>query len=299
MTKSKDAPNDTNALAVIDMNFDGNVFHADFDAMEMAARAYAEQFDNLPIVTEDDRKEAKKIHGDINSKIREIDSARIAMYREYDKPKAPFTEKCNSIIAILREQAKYIDDGLKRKDAEFHDHREALLLQEYEAAAKELMPHIPLDVFTVKEPKLLGRTWGDVKACNTLLDMIETAVSDRKTIKASCQEFHVEADIAYCKTLNLSAALDHHRNLVESRRELDEHERRMRDVSLVDEPKPEPAPISKPAQPAYPTPAKRKSEPLQSWSFDFIGTRTQAEQLAKCAREIGVTSDGIKARKSK
>ena len=42
-----------------------------------------------------------------------------------------------------------------------------------------------------------------------------------------------------------------------------------------------------------------RGEPVQDWIFNFRGTRTQAEQLAESAREIGVTSDGIKARRSK
>lgn len=299
MAKPKDQPDSTSALAVIDMNFDGNVFHADFPAMEQAAKAYAKQFDDLPIVTDDDRKQAKKIRAEINSKAKEVDDARIAMYKAYDQPKEPFTAKCNAIISILNDQVKYIDDGLKRKDEEFRSHREAVLLREYEATGKELMPHIPLDVFTAREPKLLGRTWGDVKACKELSEAIITAVRDRETIKASCQEFHVDADMEYCRTLNIRTALDKHKQLVEQRKQREEHESLMRDVALVDEPKPEPVGESKPAQPSYPSPAKRKGEPLQDWCFDFRGTKSQAVQLAKCAREIGVTSNGIKPRRSK
>lgn len=299
MPKTKDQPDTTNALAVIDMSYDGNVFSADFKAMEKAARAYAKQFDNMQIVTDDDRKRAKDIRADINGRIKEINSARIALYKKYDEPKFDFTAKCNAVIAILEEQSKYIDDGIKRKDEEFRATREALLSQEYEATAKELMPHIPLDVFTSRESKLLGRTWDDRKACNFLVGMIVNAIEDRDMIKANCQEFHVEADMAYCQTLDLRAALDRHTQLVEQRKQREEHERLMRDVALVDDPKPEPAPENKPVQASYPTPAKRRGEPVQDWIFNFRGTRTQAEQLAESAREIGVTSDGIKARRSK
>lgn len=296
MPKSKDQPDTTNALAVIDMSYDGNVFSADFKAMEKAARAYAKQFDDMQIVTEDDRKKAKDIRADINGRIKEINAARIALYKQYDEPKTDFTAKCNGIIAILQQQSEYIDDGIKRKDEEFRAQREALLLKEYEATAKELMPHIPLDVFTRRETKLLGRTWGDAKACKELSEAIITAVHDRETIKASCQEFHVDADMAYCQSLDLRLALERHAHLVEQRKQREEHERLMRDAALVDDPKPEPTPESKPVQASYPTPAKRRGEPVREWSFDFRGTRSQAEQLAKCARDIGVTSDGIKAR---
>ena len=299
MNKTKDQPDSANALAVIEMNYDGNVFSADFDAMERAALAYAKQFDNLPIITEDDRKIANGIKSDINGRIKEINAARIALYKQYDEPKTDFTAKCNGIISILEVQAQYIDDGLKRKDEEFHSQREALLLQEYEATAKELMPHIPLEVFIGREPKLLGRTWGDVKACKELAETIITAVRDRETIKASCQEFHVDADMEYCRTLDIRAALDRHKQLVEQRKQREEHESLMRDVALVDEPKREQAGESKPVQPSYPIPAKRKGEPLQDWCFDFRGTKSQAVQLAERAREIGVTSDGIKPRRSK
>lgn len=297
MSKPKDQPDTTNALAVIDMSYDGNVFSADFNAMEKAARAYAKQFDDLPIITESDRKEAKSIKAEINNRIKEVNAARIDLYRRYDQPKEDFTAKCNGVIAILREQADYIDAGLKRKDDEFRAHREAMLLQEYEATAKELMPHIPLSVFTARETKLLGRTWDDAKACKALFSMIEKAVECRESIKETCKEFHVEADMAYCQTLDILAAISRHQQLVEQRRRLEEHERKMRDAALVDDPKPEPAPESKPVQASYPSPAKRKGEPVMDWNFDFRGTRTQAEQLARFAREIGVTSDGIKARR--
>ncbi|MEG1246512.1 DUF1351 domain-containing protein [Gordonibacter sp.] len=290
----------TNALAVIDMDFDGNIFKADFDGMEKAARLYAKQFDNLPIVTEDDRKQAKTFKADINNRIKEINASRIALYKRYDEPKAPFTARCDGIIAILNEQAEYIDAGLKRKDKEFLGHREALLLQEYEAIAKELMPHIPLDVFTRADTKLLGRTRDDEKACKALGDMIITAVRDREAIKASCQEFHVEADMEYCRTLDIHAALDKNKQLADGRMRREEHERMMREVALVDEPAPEPKQEIKPAPSHYPSPAKRKGEPVCEWCFGFLATRSQAESLAAYARTLGIKSDGIKkARKSK
>ena len=96
MPKTKDQPDTTNALAVIDMSYDGNVFSADFKAMEKAARAYAKQFDNMQIVTDDDRKRAKDIRADINGRIKEINSARIALYKKYDEPKFDFTAMLSS-----------------------------------------------------------------------------------------------------------------------------------------------------------------------------------------------------------
>lgn len=296
MAKDKDQPDNTNALAVIKMNYDGNVFFADFEAMEKAARAYAKQFDDTQIVTDGDRKKAKDIRAEINGRIKEINAARIALYKQYDEPKADFTLKCNGIIAILEAQSKYIDDGIKRKDEEFRSQREALLLHEYEATAMDLMAHIPLAVYIRHDTKLLGRTWDDAKACKELSETIITAVHDRETIKANCQEFHVEADMEYCQSLDLRLALERHAQLVEQRKQREEHERLMRDAALVDDHKPGPTPESKPVQASYPTPAKRRGEPVREWSFDFRGTRSQAEQLAKYAREIGVTSDGIKAR---
>ena len=115
---------------------------------------------------------------------------------------------------------KQIDEAAERqKQARIN-----ILAGEYEAVAPDLMELIPLEVFIAKNQKLVSRDkrfTGD-KACDLLDEMIADAVHDRERIREA--EYATEADMAYCRTLDIRAALDENDRLKREKAEREAHE---------------------------------------------------------------------------
>lgn len=283
------------ALAVIEMGATSGGLTADFAAMKTAAKAYVKQFESMEIVTDEDRKAAKRIRADLNSKIGDIENARKDAFRAYDAPKDPFTARCREVQAVIREQIAIIDARLAEMDEEFRERRTAALLAEYKAQAPDLMEAIPLERFIEREPALVGRKWAETKALSVLGDMIAAAVRDRDAIRAASPKFATAADQNYCAHLDLSAAL------AEAKRLTDEAEARERHAEQMQREAEEraaraaaqAAPDAECEPPAPPSrPARR--EPVREWEFRFRATKAQAVMIAEYASSLGVVSEGVK-----
>lgn len=283
------------ALAVIEMGAEKGGLTADFEAMKTAAKLYVKQFDGMTIVTEDDRKAARKIRADLNSKIDAVERARKDAFRAYDVPKTAFKDKCDEVKRVIAEQVAIIDRRLDEMDAEFARERRGLLESEYEAAAPGLMAAIPLDRFCAREPRLLGRTWSHTNAVGKLGDMIGRAVSDRDAIRAAAPKFATAADKHYCEHLDLSAALAEAKRLADESEARERHAEQMqreaadRVARAMAQAKAAEDGAAAPRRPGGPDIGA-----VRKWAIDFSGTRAQAVMIAEYARSIGVVSPGVR-----
>lgn len=284
-----------NEIMKIDMRIENGSFVADWDAMELAARKYVEKFDGMEIVTDDDRKAARKIRADLKNKIADIERARIDLGKSYDEPKFAFNDQCKKLTGIINDKIAYIDKCLKEIDEEFARDRRNALESEYEGVAPDLMALIPLDVFLRKNSKLMGRSMVESKACKTLDDMIVQAVGDRETIRNSGLQYADECDRVYCETLDLKRAISRNSELIEDARARAAHAVKSEAVDRAVHS----APVAKPIRRQNARLGDElKGEPeLTDWRFDFTASRAVAEQIALYARSLGVVSDGIKRRR--
>lgn len=263
-------------------------FYADFDAMKVAAKNIVSDFEAMEIVTEEDRKIAKGIRAQLNKYIKEVNQSRIALEKTFDIPKIKFRESCSEIIKIFEEAASQIDDGIKKKDQEFEKARLNALADEYDAYAPDLVELIPLDTLIAREPKLKGRTCPESKAISVLDAMLADIVKNRDILLSQNLEYVTEADACFCQTLDLSKALNRNSELIAEREAKEEHERAVKEM---EETRAQRA-VSTPAHAAPPKVAK--VDVPSRWSFEFEGTRHQAEAIADFARAMGIKSEGIK-----
>lgn len=286
------------ALAVIEMGATSGGLTADFAAMKEAARAYVKRFESLQIVTDEDRKAAKKIRADLNSKIAAIEQARKDAFRAYDAPKDEFKRRCDEVKQVIEEQVAAIDGILDRMDEEFRAARVKALRAEYEAQAPDLMEAIPLERFIEREPALTGRKWAETKAVSALADMIATAVRDREAIRAAAPKFATDADRHYCEHLDLSAALAEAKRLSDEVEARERHAEQMqreaeeRVARAMAQAKATEAAAAAPA--AAPRARAGRREPVKEWEFRFRATKAQATMIAEYAKSLGVVSDGVK-----
>lgn len=281
------------ALAVISMGSEAGALAADFDSMKTAAIEYVRRFEGMEIVTEDDRKAARSLRSDLNSKVDAIERARIDAFKAYDAPKSAFKARCEEVKQVIRDQIAIIDDRLAELDAAFAEKRRAALLAEYEAVAPDLAGVIPLDRFIAREPKLAGRTWSESNAVSKLGDMVRAAVSDRESIRAAAPKFATAADQHYCEHLDLSSALAEAKRLAD---EVEARERHAEQMQREEAQREARAMVRAADEDALRRGGRRAKADaaVREWEFRFKATKAQAIMIAEYATSLGAVSDGIK-----
>lgn len=171
-------------------------------------------------------KQLRDLRADINKVAKAIDDGRKGMDKAINGAMAEADDAMNAlrdrVKAVYDATGKQIDEAAERqKQARLN-----LLARECEAVAPDLMELIPLDAFIAKEPKLVSRDkrfTGD-KACDLLDEMITEAVHDRERLRMGDVEFSTEADMVYCRTLDIRAALDENDRLKREKAEREAHE---------------------------------------------------------------------------
>ena len=169
-------------------------------------------------------KQLRDLRADINKVAKAIDDGRKGMDKAINGAMAEADDAMND----LRDRVKSVYDAtVKQIDEAAERQKQArinILAGEYEAVASDLMELIPLEVFIAKNQKLVSRDkrfTGD-KACDLLDEMIADAVHDRERIREA--EYATEADMAYCRTLDIRAALDENDRLKREKAEREAHE---------------------------------------------------------------------------
>ncbi|WP_418665681.1 DUF1351 domain-containing protein [Alistipes finegoldii] len=169
-------------------------------------------------------KQLRDLRADINKVAKAIDDGRKGMDKAINGAMAEADDAMNDlrdrVKSVYDATGKQIDEAAERqKQARIN-----ILAGEYEAVAPDLMELIPLEVFIAKNQKLVSRDkrfTGD-KACGLLDEMIADAVHDRERIREA--EYATEADMAYCRTLDIRAALDENDRLKREKAEREAHE---------------------------------------------------------------------------
>lgn len=288
MSKKQEETASTELVVAEKMQLKDGAFYADFDAMKVAAQSIVSEFENLKIETEEDRKLAKGYRSQLNKYIKEVDESRISLVRKYNEPADDFKKNCDELKGVFAEAIKTIDEGLKKKDEEFEKNRKRALADEYDYIAPDLVELIPLQRYIDLESKLTGRTWSESKALAAFAEMVIEVVKNRQIMLSQNLEFKDEADMVFCQTLDLSRALARNTELVEEREAKEEHERLAKEVE-------EARADRSISTPTHVAPSKvAKVDALVMWSFEFEGTKHQAEAIADFARAMGVKSEGIK-----
>ena len=169
-------------------------------------------------------KQLKDVRADINKVANAIDDGR----KEMDKAINGARAEADGALNALRDRVKSVYDSTGRQIEEANERQKQarlkLLADEYKNVAPDLMALIPLESFIAKEPKLVSRDkrFTGNKACDLLDEMIADAVHDRERIRDG-GEFADEADMVYCKTLDLRAAMDEVDRLKRAKAERESH----------------------------------------------------------------------------
>ena len=253
-------------------------------------------------------KEAKHDRSYLNGIKKEIDERRKAVKREYNKPLDAFERRCRQITAIIDESSDAIKAQLDEAEQARKDALYSRLQQHYEEYAGLLVPVVPYE--RLHEAQWLNKTFGEIKAQQSLEAKVSDVARDWETLKAQQEAMphYADAEREFFRTLDLGAALN-------AARSADEEDRRIAEMKAAmepeheAEPEPEPEPMSEPTPEPIavpepepmPTPAPMPvpmpapvpapvAEPLEAWTVEVpSATRSQMQALASLLKAQGIT----------
>lgn len=201
-------------------------------------------------------KQAKRDRAYINGIVKDIDTKRKAVKRDYMLPYNEFEGQANAITA----KAKKASDNIKRQLDQAEDDRKAdlhaVLKEHYEAFAGVLVELIPYE--RIHDAQWLNKTFGEVKAKNVIEEKVEKIASDWDTLKTQKDTPHYDtAERTFFETLDLGAALSEARKAQEADELIAELRK---ETEAIKEAQSE-QPIPEEAPPAPPVVAKEQAEP--------------------------------------
>lgn len=238
-----------------------------------------------------------KLRADINKVADAINKKRIAM----DKDVKSAVSEADGVLNGLRDRVKavYAATGKQIDEAERlrTTARMNLLEGEYKAVAPDLMKVVPLSAFISRESDLMTKKWGGNKACDVLDGLVEKAVAERKTLEGL--EFANEADMVYCRTLNVASALAENARLVKAREDAEAHAAAAAELARKVAEKAAPAsqmPEHSNCRAAE-TSSAPANEPLYEWELTVVGTKSHADSIRDYVNKIGARGKSMKGRR--
>lgn len=243
-------------------------------------------------------KQLAKLRADINKVADAINRKRIAMDRDVKSAVSEADGVLNGlrdrVKAVYAATGKQIDEAERLRTAA----RANLLKGEYEAVAPDLMKVVPLSALIAREPDLMTKKWKGNKACDVLDGLVEKAVADRKTLEGL--EFANEADMVYCRTLDVAAALAENARLAKAREEAEAHKAAAGELArkvagraspTLEDAMSRAESVVKAANPA-PAPVQ-----LYEWELIFTGSNDHAAKVRDFVKQIGAKGKSVRGRR--
>lgn len=207
---------------IIGIDYQPATISADFDDMRARLDQMIEPYQGLTaeVVASMDLAEAKKCRADLKSMQKELNDARIAVEKEYNKPFKEFKAKVDELIATIRAPWELLDSGIKEaEELEKRQRREEL-----EALYNEFAPFlVPVVSFEkVLDPRWLNKTYGQKKAENALCEKVAGIKADLDSLKQTELCCPAETEAKFFETLSLRDALAYDKQRAEEMARIEE-----------------------------------------------------------------------------
>lgn len=200
--------------------------------------------------------ELRDMRADLNAARKQLNDARIAIHKDYDRPYEEYKAGVDALVARIDEKAGIVKAVIDRREKE----RRAAKRAEIEAAYRDFAPMLagtaeepgPLPFDRVIEgEKWLNRSPSTARAIEEMQEKVSRIVADYSTLQD--QEgrlaFYAEDEAVFFRTLSLKEALDHEKARAEETGRIEAMKAQRAEVSPA--PTPTPAPEPEPEGPAY------------------------------------------------
>jgi predicted HNH restriction endonuclease len=268
---------DETGLAIVAPQAQTGKVVADFDAMLKAVEDYVEPIRGIVIEPgdEDTRKWATLVKNDLSQKRGELENARKAVKKTLMEPYDAMLPGYNKVLGVIDAEYNGIMGQLRACDEAFQSAAEAHMREYYVAIAGDLGGVIPYEA--VENKRWYNRSFGQVKAENEMEDIIARAIAQRRTLQGLKLAHASEADMVFCRTLDLQAAIDEDKRITEAEQARAEHERRSAELA---------AEVSE-NQMEYADVRPVERDITMRYEMVFEGTSEQAHRIAAYVKEIG------------
>lgn len=190
------------------VNYEQAVISADFESMRTKLDEMIEPYKGLTpeIVAQMPYQELKDCRRDLNALSKDLNDARKAIKREYNKPLNEFELKVKELDNLILEPLALIKTGIAKieddRKMRMYDH----LFNEYLAVAGVLAEKLPFD--QIFDQKWYTKEKFPVKAEEELFSKVETITKDWNVLKQSTLHCPVETELKFFETLSLQIALE-------------------------------------------------------------------------------------------
>lgn len=143
---------------IVRVDYEPATITADFDGMERKLRAMIEPFAGVTPeqAAQMDVKEAKACRSQLNAWSKELNEARKAVKREYNRPLQAFEARVKELDMLIQEPCAIIGEAITRREAQEAEERVQQLKQHYEELAPMLLDVLPFE--RVMEPAWANKT---------------------------------------------------------------------------------------------------------------------------------------------
>ncbi|NHM14461.1 DUF1351 domain-containing protein [Xiamenia xianingshaonis] len=197
------------ALAVMETSFQPAVITADWAGMRKRLQELIAPYEGLTAeaVAGMGMKDAKACRTDLKKMSNELNDARRAIKREYNRPLADFEAHVKELDALILEPWKLLDAGIKLEEENARYARRAQLDEAYRDFAPALYDVVPLE--RLLEREWTNKSFGETKAEDALLAKVASVAQDWEAFQKMAFSFPKEAEAEFFRTLSLRAAIEY------------------------------------------------------------------------------------------
>ncbi len=197
------------ALAVMETSFQPAVITADWAGMRKRLQELIAPYEGLTaeVVAGMSMKDAKACKTDLKKMSSELNDARKAIKREYNRPLADFEAHVRELDALILEPWKLLDEGIKLEEENAKSARRAQLDEAYRDFAPALYDVVPLE--RLLEREWMNKSFGETKATDALLAKVTSVAQDWEAFQKMAFNFPKEAEAEFFRTLSLRQAIDY------------------------------------------------------------------------------------------
>lgn len=182
---------------------------ADFDTMRSKLNELLQPYIGMTpdSIAEMPIKDVKHVRADINAIVKNVDDARKAVKRDYNKPLQEFESAIADLLAPAKQYSNMLADAVNIDRENKRQERYATLAQSYAEFGGEFAANVEFD--KVLQQEWLNASFGEQKALEAMYAAVEVAAKDFATLQTQRDTlpcFDV-AEREYLRSLDLGAAI--------------------------------------------------------------------------------------------
>lgn len=256
------------------------VINCDFTGARQKLEALIAPLQGMTVEDADnfELKDAKEVRANLNKIMKNLNSKRLEIEREFMAPFTPFKENVDELIAMAKTPHAVFDKSIKAREEKTKQLVYDNLKKSYEGFTQLLADVIPFDRFITQNPKWVTPSYGEKKAEKEILERAASLNRDWNELKRTPLHFPQETERMFFNSMSITDALEHDRIQWEQQQKIDAMKAEVQE-------QPEVPPITYVDNPA---PVPQNGEVEYLFTVQVTATVTQATELKNHLQNLGL-----------